>query len=145
MLKVYLLVSFFWVSGIIVACGGKSSPAEVFMEEYFEAWKQKDWKKVASLYDAQFYEAKKISAEAWSQQIQKSSSILGELEKWQLLSWTDHLQQGSGTEGKYYILNYAVHYANDEVQESFVIYQSQDGKSIKILNWNPNPKKLTLP
>jgi hypothetical protein len=133
------------ISSFLISCSQESSPAEAFMKKYFQTLEKKEWKKIAALYDSQFYEAQKMKAEDWLKQLQNMNALLGPIKKWELLSWTDHLQQGAGSEGRYYILNYTVTYANDVAEESFILHQSDTSKTFKILNWNPNPQKITLP
>jgi hypothetical protein len=143
--KLYFGLAFVAISSFLVGCSQESSPAEAFMKTYFQTLEQKEWNKAAAFYDSQFYEAQKINTQKWEERLQNVETLLGPIKKWELLSWTDHLQQGAGSEGRYYILNYTVTYANDVAEESFILHQSDTSKTFKILNWNPSPQKITLP
>jgi hypothetical protein len=143
--KIYFSFLLIAISGFFARCSHEGPPAEAFMKTYFQTLEQKEWNKVTAFYDNQFYEAQKIKAGDWLGQLQNMNALLGPIKKWELVSWTDHFQQGAGSEGKYYVLNYTVTYANDIAEESFILHQSDTNKTFKILNWNPNPQKIDLP
>jgi len=139
MISILLLCLFFQCSR------SPTVPAESLTNTYFELLAHHDFKNIGNLYATQFFEGKKISYEAWQTNLTDIFRKLGDLKKYELVSYTEYNQVQSGEPGLYTIFNYQVTYANDLTQESFIIYQAPGKASFQIFSWSINAEKLDLP
>lgn len=122
-LGLLIVHTFFFVLG----CSHKpESPAEAFIENYYQYIESQTFDKAAAAYHESF--ANNMPKPKRIEKLQKMHQQLGGFKSKRLLSWTTHTQKGSGLEGNYYIFNYLNNYQNaPKVEETFIVLEPQSG------------------
>ncbi|MCS7084695.1 MAG: hypothetical protein RMM53_03120 [Bacteroidia bacterium] len=122
---------------VVAACSSSSVPGAEAGECYYQMLKTG---RECSAFDSAFVK----NRPDYKNEFQRMLSILGPLQSYKLVSYTELDAQQSVIDGRYGILNYECVYQNDRTQETILYVARKTTGRPTILNVTVNPSKLAL-